>query len=242
MTDYAQQRLELLDKGVTILSNLFDVDAIADTRRAVLQHRHLFKNTRPTPSAGHLAGFHRYPELEPLHTLLTQNAAINDFLVGIVPSGSLRTIGLSDITINRSQPWHSDLLRGRYAEFLGDKVDWELPSAGVYKVLLYLQDGASLQYIEGSHRQPKSLQSDNYAEPVAGSVIGKAAVHAGDVVVMDIRCSHRGAAEDTYANGKWDENPKVLVSTVICCAESELTTLLEIGNFHRLVDWMQRHG
>lgn len=242
MIEYAQQRRELLDKGVTVLSGLFDADTIADTRRTVLGHRHLFKNTRPTPSAGHLAGFHRYPELEPLHTLLTQNAAVNDFLAELVPSGSLRTIGLSDITINRSQPWHSDLLRGRYAEFLGDKVDWDSPSVGVYKVLLYLQDGASLQYIEGSHRQAKSLQSDNYAEPVAGSVIAKAAVHAGDVVVMDIRCSHRGADEATYADGRWDDNPRVLVSTVMCCVEGELTTLLEIGNFHRLVDWMQRHG
>jgi hypothetical protein len=26
----------------------------------------------------------------------------------------VRTIGLSDITINRSQDWHKDLLRGKY--------------------------------------------------------------------------------------------------------------------------------
>jgi hypothetical protein len=189
-----------------------------------------------------LAGFHRYPELESLHILLTQNSEIRDFLTAIVPSGSLRTIGLSDITINRSQPWHSDLLRGRYAEFLENSVDWESLTAGVYKVLLYLQDGASLQYIEGSHRQPKSLQSDEYAAPAEGSVIGRAAVRSGDVVIMDIRSSHRGADEATYAEGRWDADPRILVSTVLCCIESELTKRLEVGNFHRLVDWMGRHA
>ncbi len=232
---------ELRHEGVTVLSGLFDKRTVANARRTVLENRGLFKNTRSAPSSGHLAGFHRFPALEPLHTLLTGNQHIIDFLGHMQKDGGVRSIGLSDITINRSQHWHKDLLRGQYKTYLDGVLDWEADGGGVYKVLLYLQDSASLKYIEASHTIPVSLDSDHSAEPAENSVIKTAKANAGDVVIMDIRCSHRGASDAAYADGQWDENPRILVSTVLGGVARKLTGAMERGNFHRLSDWMNLH-
>jgi len=66
-------------------------------------------------------------------------------------------------------------------------------------------------------------------------------VEAGDVVIMDIRCSHAGADESVYASGKWDAEPRMLVSTAMGGVNSKLTQAMEKGNFQRLMDWMERH-
>ncbi len=105
---------DLQQSGFAVLKGVFSKEMIAEARQQVLANRGLFKNTRPLPSAGHLAGFHRFPALESLHTMLTANPVIRDFLKCVLNGQEIRSIGLSDITINRSQQWHKDLLRGKY--------------------------------------------------------------------------------------------------------------------------------
>lgn len=228
---------ELRRDGVTVLRGVFGRHEIATARQLVLANRRLFKNTRPTASAGHLAGFHRFPALEPLHAMLTGNDAILK-LVGLALRGDpVRTIGLTDITINRSQEWHVDLLRGKYERFLNTSLVWSPGGGGVYKALLYLNDSNSLQVARGSHRVPVSLASDDHAVPGPETEVLPIAVHAGDVVVMDLRCRHRGAAEEAYATGQWDADPRILVSTVFGGVSRPLTRAMEIGNFFRLMDW-----
>lgn len=229
--------------GITVLKGVFDKSAIVQARQLVLDNRNLFKNTRPTTSAGHLAGFHRYPALEPLHTMLTSNPAIQDFLRLLIKGidVDVRSIGLSDITINRSQHWHNDLLRGEYKAHLNEALTWGVGSGGVYKMLLYLQDSSSLRVIKGSQIKPISLDNDSFSEPDEETDVASIPVHAGDVVIMDIRCSHRGAEESAYASGQWDDNPRILISTVLGGSDCKLTRAMEMGNFYRLQDWMDHH-
>ena len=173
--------------------------------------------------------------------MLTGNSVIKDFLEFMLKGSSVRSIGLSDITINRSQHWHNDLLRGKYQTYLDKSINWEV-GGGVYKVLFYLQDSASLKYIKGSHIKPIALDDDRYAEPGKEDEVAAIRVHAGDVVIMDVRCSHRGADESVYASGKWDDNPRILISTVLGGIDYRLTRDMEAGNSQRLLDWDERHN
>ena len=236
-------RLKALQRdGVTVLENVFDADTIARTREQILAHRDLYPNTRPTPSSGHLASFHRYPELEALHTLLAGNDRVRHFLRLAMGGRRARTIGLSDITINRSQHWHKDLLRGKYEAYL-DGVDiWSPESGAVYKALMYLQDGASLHVVRGSHAVPLSLDNDEQAEPGDGDEVMTVPVKAGDVMIMDIRTSHRGSEESAFASGAFDDEPKILVSTALGTDGGKLTDAMEIGNARHLIDWQAKHG
>ena len=224
-----------------MLQGIFDKSAVAQVRQLVLDNRGLLKNTRPSPSAGHLAGFHRFPALEPVHTMLSGNSVILEFFSLLLNGMGVRSIGLSDITINRSQPWHSDLLRGKFRSYLNGSLSWEVDGGGVYKVLFYLQDSASLKLISGSHNIPISLENDRYSEPGEDTDVTTIRVHAGDVVIMDIRSSHCGADESAYASGQWDDNPRILISTVLGGVDCRLTRAMEIGNFHRLMEWMDRN-
>ena len=232
---------ELRQHGVTVLRGIFDKAAVAQARQLVLDNRDLLKNTRPSPSAGHLAGFHRFPTLEPLHTMLTGNNVILDFLRFLLKGMSVRSIGLSDITINRSQNWHKDLLRGQFKTHLNGSFTWEVDGGGMYKVLFYLQDGASLKVIRGSHIKPILLDNDRYSEPDEDADVAAVMVHAGDVVILDIRSSHRGADESSYASGQWDDDPRILISTALGGVDCKLTRAMEKGNFHRLMEWMDLH-
>ena len=105
----------------------------------------------------------------------------------------------------------------------------------------YLDGSASLTYTKDSHISPVSLDNDHNTEPGKTDVITTVKAHAGDVVIMDIRCSHRGAKESAYADGQWDDNPRILVSTVLGGIDRKLTRAMETGNFHRLSDWMNLH-
>ena len=60
-------------------------------------------------------------------------------LAGVYGPEEPVTIGLSDITVNRSQPWHTDLLRGAYARFLTPDMCWGDASRPCIKALLYLR-------------------------------------------------------------------------------------------------------
>jgi uncharacterized protein YjlB len=221
-----------------VLRAVFDPAEVAEARRLVLAHRHLLRNTRPTPTAGHLAGFHRYPELEPLHAMLTQNPVLRSCVAELC-GPCARTIGMSDITVDRSQPWHKDLLRGAFRDHLGVDDPCARWHGTVVKLLAYLQPSASLAVVVGSHRHDLDLRSDAHAVPGADDEVVSVPVEAGDVVVLDVCTTHRGSDEADFDVSGAD--PKILVSTVVGAAGSELTARLELGNAVRLADWMRRH-
>ena len=208
-------------------------------RRTVEANLHLLRNTRPTVSAGHLAGFHRYPVLEPLHQLLTGNDRVRRHAAALCDRDA-RTIGLSDITVNRSQPWHKDLLRGRFAVHLGVDDPCRRWHGTVYKFLAYLQPSVSLQVVAGSHRQDIPLTDDSEAFPDEAADVRTIPVQAGDVVVLDICATHRGADESAYWGSDIFEDAKILASTVFGSADSPLTDALETGNAIRQAAWMER--
>ena len=62
--------------GVGVIHQAFTAEEVAMARSTVLANYHLLKNTRPSPSSRHMASFHRFPGLEPVHTLLTGNAKV----------------------------------------------------------------------------------------------------------------------------------------------------------------------
>lgn len=229
---------QLQRDGTTVLRGIFDKATVVQARQLVLDNRSLFKNTRPSPSAGHLPSFHRFPALELLHTMLSGNPIILEFLRFMLGGMGVRSIGLSDITINRSQHWHTDLLRGSFKTHMNGSRPWDVDGGGVYKVLLYLQDGASLKTVSGSHIKPISLDDDHYSEPCENANINTIRVHAGDIVIMDIRSTHCGAEESAYASGQWDDNPRILISTMLGGIDCWLTRAMETGNFYRLMKWM----
>lgn len=233
---------ELHQKGYTTLRGVFDPATVENCRQQILQNLQAFRNTRPSSSALHLAGFHRFPELESLHNQLVANPVIKRLFEHLLGGTAMQTIGLSDITINRSQRWHKDLLRGKFSSYLQDgAICWGENGGGVYKVLFYLQTGFSLKVIRGSHQVPIALQDDHSSEPDEAAPVEAIPVTAGDIVIMDIRMSHRGASEEAYAFGKYDDDPRMLISTAMGAVDRPLTRAMEIGNFHRLVDWMERN-
>lgn len=224
--------------GVCVLPGVLGPAEVAEARRAVLAHRDLLRNTRPTPTAGHLAGFHRYPELEPLHAMLTGHPTLRAAVAELCGPHA-RAIGMSDITVDRSQPWHKDLLRGAFQAHLGVDDPCRRWHGTVFKLLAYLQPSSSLAVVAGSHRRDVDLSSDAHAVPGPGDEVVSVPVEAGDVVVLDICTTHRGSDEADFAAPGAD--PKILVSTVLGAAGSELTDRMELGNAVRLADWVRRN-
>lgn len=231
---------DIRSAGAEVLAGAFDVATVEEARRLTLAHTDLMRRTRPTPSARHLAGFHRFPALEPLHTAITGNPAVTARLHELLGS-DLRTIGLSDITIDRSQPWHKDLLRGAYRSFLQPDGVCAANHGKAFKVIMYLQDSTSLQIIPGSHRQDIDLDSDQHAVPSPADPVLTVPVRGMDAVIIDLCTTHRGADEATYLDRAPGTPPRILVSTVFTRAECEFADQLEAGNAARLADWSRRH-
>lgn len=229
---------EVLQNGVGVLRAVFAPDEVDRARQTVLAHVDLMKNTRPTVSSRHLAGFHRFPVLEPLHHLITGNRQISEALTNLL-GPYYRTIGLSDITINRSQQWHKDLLRGQFSHHL----DHEGPCANnhgkMFKVILYTQDSSSLLVVPGSHRQDISLESDSFATPAEDVPVSRVETRAGDAVVIDICTTHRGSAEEAFESKEVSDSPKILISTVFGRYNCTFGDAMERGNAERL-SWWQR--
>ena len=238
--DVARHSGQLRERGFTVLDGL-PSPAVEDARRSVIENAHLLKNTRPNPASGHVAGFHRYPELEHLHALVSSNPIVLDILSQASGSSRIRSIGLSDITVNRSQPWHVDLLRGRYQPHLTPEICWGSDGGGVYKVLLYLQPGSTLKVVPGAHRKPLPLDDDRKSRPGSPGEAEAVAVRAGEIVLMDIRLPHRGSSEEELDNPAFAANPKILVSTVLAAADRPLAAAMERGNLERLLDWDAAH-
>ncbi len=232
---------QLKSKGFVVLPNVFCSEEVSFARALVLNNRQLFKNTRPSKSSGHLAGFHHYPQLANLHAMLCDNAKIKDELRKATDYGELLSIGLTDITINRSQEWHVDLLRGEFASYLSDEICWGDAGGGVYKVLLYLQSATSLWIRPGSHLIKISLLDDSYAVPRAEESIEGVAVEAGDVVLMDIRLVHRGSSEQDIQLLERSSSPKILISSVFGGEQFPLTHAMKAGNAVRLNRWIDKY-
>ena len=239
-SEVARHSGQLLERGFVVLDGL-PPGAVEEARRRVVANAHLLRNTRPNPASGHVAGFHRYPELEPLHALVSSDPAVLDILKAATDRSPVRSIGLSDITVNRSQPWHVDLLRGKYQPHLTPEICWGPDGGGVYKVLLYLQAGATLRVKPGAHTQALPLDADRNSEPRSAAEVEAVAVQSGEIVLMDIRLPHRGSSEDELSNPEFARNPKILVSTVLAGDGKPLGQAMERGNLERLLDWDALH-
>jgi hypothetical protein len=226
--------------GVGLLRAAFKPTAVNEARDTVLAHIGLMKNTRPTPSSRHLAGFHQFPALEPLHQLITGNRPTQEVLTRLLGSG-YRTTGLSDITINRSQPWHKDILRGQFSHFMEDDRPCERHHGKLFKVLLYLQDSSSLHFVPGSHRDDVSLESDFFATPPDDAEVNKVETRIGDAVILDICTTHRGSAEEAFQSPHVSDNPRILISTVFGGSNCEFADRMERGNAERLSIWRRSH-
>lgn len=198
-------------------------------------------NTRPTKTARHIAGFHRFPCFEPIHAAVSANSQLMCVLDSIYRECQMISLGLSDITINRSQPWHTDLLRGDYSKHLTSEICWESTARPCLKALVYLQDGASLQVVPGSHRHPIDLSDDRNAIPPRDAKIEAVKASAGDVVLMDIRTIHLGSTEAEMAARTLGADAKILISTVFGDRNSKLAQAMQKGNAERMVDWDVRN-
>lgn len=229
---------EVRESGVGVIRAAFDPEEIGHARRTVLANVDLMKNTRPTPSSRHLAGFHRFPTLESMHFLITENEQIRAVMTGLVGT-DCRTIGLSDITINRSQQWHKDLLRGQFRHHLQDDDPCAKHHGKLFKVIVYLQDSSSLHVVPGSHRRDVSLESDLFAIPNLDAPVSQISAQAGDAVVIDICTTHRGSEEEAFESQGAIDHPKILVSTVFGPSACEFADQMELGNAARLSWWRQ---
>ena len=196
--------------------------------------------TRDVAHSYHLAGFHRFRTLSGIHARIVDDAAINQFLSGYYGGDPYYAIGLSDITVNRSQQWHTDLLRGRYSSFLDGEIPWSEPAGSCVKALVYLQDGASLRIVQRSHLVPTPLDDVLLDELARSQEVVQVKVAAGDVVIMDIRALHRGSTDEEMRGPELADTPKILLSTVFGPIASVFSQAMQVGNAHRTADWDKR--
>lgn len=249
----AASRAELVDRGIPVdvpstvradgvgvIASAFAPDEIAAARRTVMAHLDLFRNTRPNPSSRHLAGFHRHVGLEPLHVWLTANPRVHEVLTGLL-GPELRTIGLSDITVDRSQQWHKDLLRGPFRQYLDDEDVCRRHHGKLFKVIVYLQDSSSLRFVPGSHRRDIGLDGDEEAIPSLDDPVARARTRTGDAVIVDICTTHRGSEDEEFLSSTSVGEPRILLSTVVGRPGCEFADRMEFGNAVRLAEWQVRN-
>jgi len=232
---------DIAERGYSVVRRAFDDVTITRMRHVIMNNLEFMSNTRPTKTARHIAGFHRFPRFEPIHAAISANAALMSVLESIYGERHIISLGLSDITINRSQPWHTDLLRGDYSKHLTSEIWGESTARPCLKALVYLQHGASLQVVTGSHRHPIDLSSDRNAVPTGDAKIEAVAAEAGDVILMDIRTIHRGSTEAEMATKILDADAKILISTVFGDRNSKLAQAMQKGNAERMIDWDVRN-
>ena len=232
---------QLETQGFCILPQVFGAADIARFRAAVMREAETMGQTRNVAHARHLAGFHRFPKFAGLHAELVAEPGVNALLDRYYGGDSFYAIGLTDITINRSQHWHTDLLRGTYSHFLQDDLPWQAGERGCIKALVYLQSGKSLRIVPGSHLSPTPLDDvalERMAEQGSYAVLD---VAAGEVVMIDIRSLHRGSTDAEMAAPALAHNPKILISTVFGAIHSRFAQAMQIGNAHRMQDWDARN-
>jgi len=230
---------ELADTGVGVLRGSFDIGDIGAARRIVLDNVGLMRRTRRNPSSRHLAGFHRYPDLEPLHRMITGNVLVRKAMATAL-GPDFRTIGLTDITIDRSQQWHKDLLRGRFSHHLEPDDNCANHHGKVIKVIMYLQRSSSLQFVPGSHRRDVPLDSDDHAIPDPDDCVIRLPVDLGDAVLIDVCTTHCGSSDEELEMMEPGDEPRVLISTVFGRKNCAFADRMEVGNAARLADWQRR--
>jgi len=232
---------EVQEQGFSVIQASLEKEIVDEMRRVALENLGYMSNTRLTRTSYHIAGFQRFPSLEPLHSIISSCGRVQSVLDDIYRGSQMIALGLTDITINRSQPWHTDLLRGKYSGSLTNEICWDSKSKPCLKVLVYLQDGASLQVIPGSHIIPIDLSDDAKVVPSNETPTHHVRMKAGDVVLMDIRLIHRGSTEAEMETKGLGDDAKILVSTVYGDRFSMLAQLMQIGNAQRLIDWDVRN-
>ena len=234
--------LESLEReGIAVLPGVFSRGQIEGARRQVIRQLNFMPNTRPTRSSRHLAGFHRWSELAPLERMIREAPAVVDPLEAFC-GGALRSVGMTDITVNRSQQWHKDLMRGPFRGFHETDGLFEQGRGKVFKILVYLQDSRSLQYVPESHCKAISLASDRHAIPSAEEAVSRLPVRAGDVAIMDVRLTHRGSDEAACRGPALERSPRILLSTVLGRVGDPMTWEIERGNRARQERWDRRYG
>lgn len=236
-----QPTAELEENGFCILPAVFGAVEIDRFRAGAIRCLDMMGQTRNVDHSYHLAGFHRFAELTDMHSSVASNATINGFLADYYSGSPYYAIGLSDITVNRSQQWHTDLLRGPYSRFLETVDPWAQRAQGCIKALLYLQSGRSLRIVPGSHRSPSPLDDAMLDRLARSQGVLELKVEAGDVVMMDIRSLHRGSTDEEMSRPELAQAPKILVSTVFGPIGSAFTEAMQLGNAHRMADWDRLH-
>lgn len=225
------------ERGYCILPSVFSAAEISQFRATAVANLPIMGQTRDVAHSYHMAGFHRFPSLSTLHAQIASSESINRFLSAYYGASSYYAIGLSDITVNRSQRWHTDLLRGPYSRFLENGLAWKEDGGRCIKALVYLQDGKSLGVVPGSHLDATPLDDALLDDLARSREVAWLSVKAGDVVMMDIRLLHRGSTDEEMRRPELAQTPKILISTVFGSIGSAFTQAMQIGNAHRMADW-----
>lgn len=230
----------LKKNGFCILSDVFNNLEINQMRDEVIANLKIMAKTQNREQSYHLAGFHRYPSLSRLHSNLVSNQQINVALKTFYGADDYITIGLSDVTINRSQHWHTDLLREKYSSHLESIDLWDPQNIPCLKALVYLQAGKGLRVISGSHQTRTKLNDKDISNELSLKNVQQVEVVSGNVVLMDIRLIHRGPTEIEMNSPQLAFMPKILVSTVFGKVNMPITNAMQTGNLFRNIDWDQK--
>jgi hypothetical protein len=232
---------EIATNGYCVLKSVFGAEDIERFRLNSMSGQHLMGQTRHAAHSYHLAGFHRFPHFSDCHAAILSNRTVNEALEAYFDDKPYYAIGLSDITVNRSQQWHTDLLRGKYREYLPGDMVWHSGTKGCIKALVYLQSGKSLRIIPKSHLQPTPLDDAELDVLAQSTEHMQLDVQAGDVVMMDIRSVHRGSTDEEMGSPVLAQAPKILLSTVFGALNSVFARSMELGNMHRMIEWDQKY-
>lgn len=174
---------EFLDKGYTIIPNLFTEEEINLMREISLEY---FKNGGGFSNQGGYAkpDYIKEESLQPIYELIKSKdlESIIENLIG----EPVEFVGHNDLHLNRSVGWHKDRLNNDARVFEAhspwDEVDGE--TMKIYKVNLYLQDHTinndALVLKEGNHLSPNMETGNNVTIHPA----------VGDVVIFDQRINH----------------------------------------------------
>jgi len=228
---------QLNEQGYCILPGLFSRSTIESFREVVLAHKHLMGQTRNNVQSFHLAGFDRFAPLQALHCEIAASPGLQNVLRAFFAPSDFHTIGLTDITINRSQHWHTDLLRGRFSHFLDAADPWAPAEPACVKALVYLQDGKSLKIVPGSHLAPTPLDDAALEQLAQQREAIALEARAGDIVMIDLRALHRGSTDGEMQAPGLAESPKILVSTVFGSKISAFAAAMQRGNAQRMAEW-----
>jgi hypothetical protein len=127
----------------------------------------------------------------------------------------------NDVTSQHLTRWHKDRLNdhpvlGRFRRDYEARDPWSGGAYNIFKALVYLQDGAALDVVPGSHVDP------------AINATGARTINVtvGDVILFDQRLTHRGHSQDTEVSRVLQslasrEHRRMLVTMAIAYADSD---------------------